>query len=207
MTKVRTVVPPNAKPGKSIIQVTHPKTGKAVRSTVPKDATPGQMIELEIPDPPESPQQSKPEQSKLELPPSTSASVKPVDRDVSEPKDSPQGAVDPISESKAVPEVPQLQADAPVENTIYYQQQTQPVYVQPVMGQQPVYVQPVASQPVYVQPVATQPMVVQQPVVYQQKPNVVVVHEQKNGINEDDFCAGMCAACACTWLLLALSGK
>jgi hypothetical protein len=50
MTKVRTVIPPNAKPGQSVIQVKHPKTGKPTRVQVPKNAVPGQMIELELPD-------------------------------------------------------------------------------------------------------------------------------------------------------------
>ena len=50
MTKVRTVIPANAKPGKSVIQVMHPKTGKPTRVRVPKAAIPGQMVELELPD-------------------------------------------------------------------------------------------------------------------------------------------------------------
>jgi hypothetical protein len=50
MTKVRTIIPANAKPGQSIIQVTHPKTGKATRVIVPKNAEPGKMVELELPD-------------------------------------------------------------------------------------------------------------------------------------------------------------
>ena len=52
MTKVRTVIPINAKPGKSVIQVTNPLTGKPVRAKVPKDAIPGQTVELDIPDDP-----------------------------------------------------------------------------------------------------------------------------------------------------------
>lgn len=50
MTKVRTVIPANAKPGQSMIQVIHPKTGKPTRVKVPKSAVPGQMVELELPD-------------------------------------------------------------------------------------------------------------------------------------------------------------
>lgn len=50
MTKVRTVIPINAKPGKSVIQVTHPTTGRPVRAKVPRDAIPGQTVELDIPD-------------------------------------------------------------------------------------------------------------------------------------------------------------
>jgi hypothetical protein len=52
MTKIRTVIPSNAKPGQSIIQVTHPKTGKPTRILVPKNAIPGEMIELQLPDEP-----------------------------------------------------------------------------------------------------------------------------------------------------------
>ena len=50
MTKVRTVIPVNAKPGVSIIQVSHPKSGNPTRVVVPKNAIPGQMVELELPD-------------------------------------------------------------------------------------------------------------------------------------------------------------
>ena len=50
MTKIRTLIPPNARPGKSLIQVINPRTGKAVRVKVPKEAIPGQAIELEVPD-------------------------------------------------------------------------------------------------------------------------------------------------------------
>jgi hypothetical protein len=52
MTKIRTLIPENARPGKSIIQVINPRTGKAVRVRVPKEAIPGQAIELDIPDEP-----------------------------------------------------------------------------------------------------------------------------------------------------------
>jgi hypothetical protein len=52
MTKVRTVVPTNATPGKSLLQVVNPKTGKSVRVRVPQDAVPGAMIELSLPDEP-----------------------------------------------------------------------------------------------------------------------------------------------------------
>ena len=54
MTKIRTLIPANARAGKSIIQVINPLTGKAVRVRVPKEAIPGQAIELDIPDGPES---------------------------------------------------------------------------------------------------------------------------------------------------------
>ena len=50
MTKVRTVIPANAKPGQSVIQVMHPKTGKPTRVKVPKAAVAGQMVELDLPD-------------------------------------------------------------------------------------------------------------------------------------------------------------
>lgn len=50
MTKVRTVIPMNAKPGKSVIQVINPSTNKPVRARVPKDAIPGQTVELDIPE-------------------------------------------------------------------------------------------------------------------------------------------------------------
>lgn len=50
MTKVRTVIPVNAKPGVSIIQVSHPKSGNPTRVVVPKNAIPGQMVELDLPD-------------------------------------------------------------------------------------------------------------------------------------------------------------
>lgn len=50
MTKIRTVIPSNAKPGQSIIQVTHPKTGKPTKILVPSHAIPGEMIELQLPD-------------------------------------------------------------------------------------------------------------------------------------------------------------
>ena len=50
MTKIRTVIPSNAKPGQSIIQVTHPKTGKPAKILVPTHAIPGEMIELQLPD-------------------------------------------------------------------------------------------------------------------------------------------------------------
>jgi hypothetical protein len=50
MTKVRTVIPSNAKPGHSIIQVTNPRTGRPVRILVPKNASPGKMMELHLPD-------------------------------------------------------------------------------------------------------------------------------------------------------------
>lgn len=50
MTKVRTIIPANAKPGQSVIQVEHPKTGKPTRVQVPKEAIPGQMVELDLPD-------------------------------------------------------------------------------------------------------------------------------------------------------------
>lgn len=200
MTKVRTVVPANAKPGKSIIQVIHPKTGKAVRTTIPKDAVPGQMVEIEIPDDSDIPTGIKSEPAKLDLPPpvavenppQVSASKDSIKGSSSLPESKPKG-----SDTNAEMKVEQLKPETPVENVVYYQQQPQPVYVQPSVVQQPMYMQPVGVQPVYVQ----------QPVMYQQKPNVVVVHEQKKGIDEDDFCAGMCAACACTWLLLALSGR
>ena len=53
MVKIRTVIPASAKPGSSIIQVMHPKTGKPNRVRVPIGAIPGQVIELELPDAPE----------------------------------------------------------------------------------------------------------------------------------------------------------
>ena len=58
MTKVRTVVPQNAKPGQSIIQVVNPSTGKPVRVQVPKDSIPGQMVELDLADGPDIKQSS-----------------------------------------------------------------------------------------------------------------------------------------------------
>ena len=54
MTKVRTVVPANATPGRSLLQVVNPKSGKSVRVKVPADAVPGAMIELQLPDEPET---------------------------------------------------------------------------------------------------------------------------------------------------------
>jgi len=50
MGKIKTVIPVNAKPGKSVIQVVNPRTGKPVRTRVPPEAVPGQAIEIEIPD-------------------------------------------------------------------------------------------------------------------------------------------------------------
>ena len=50
MVKIRTVIPPNAKPGTSVIQVVNPKTNKPTRIRVPANAQPGQVIELELPD-------------------------------------------------------------------------------------------------------------------------------------------------------------
>lgn len=48
MTKVRTIIPTNAKPGRSIIQVTNPHTGVATRVRVPPHVLPGQVIELDL---------------------------------------------------------------------------------------------------------------------------------------------------------------
>jgi hypothetical protein len=48
--RIRTLIPANAKPGVSLIQVTNPKTGRPARILVPKSAVPGKMIELELPD-------------------------------------------------------------------------------------------------------------------------------------------------------------
>jgi hypothetical protein len=50
MVKIRTVIPQNAKPGTSVIQVVNPKTNKPTRIRVPANAQPGQVIELELPD-------------------------------------------------------------------------------------------------------------------------------------------------------------
>lgn len=52
MVKIRTVIPPNAKPGTSVIQVVNPKTNKPTRIRVPANAQPGQVIELELPEDP-----------------------------------------------------------------------------------------------------------------------------------------------------------
>lgn len=52
MVKIRTVIPPNAKPGTSVIQVVNPKTNKPTRIRVPSNALPGQVIELELPEDP-----------------------------------------------------------------------------------------------------------------------------------------------------------
>lgn len=52
MVKIRTVIPPNAKPGTSVIQVVNPKTNKPTRIRVPSNAQPGQVIELELPEDP-----------------------------------------------------------------------------------------------------------------------------------------------------------
>lgn len=48
MTKVRTIIPSNAKPGRSIIQVVNPHTGIATRVRVPPHVIPGQVIELDL---------------------------------------------------------------------------------------------------------------------------------------------------------------
>lgn len=48
--RIRTLIPVNAKPGISLIQVTNPKTGRPARILVPKTAVPGKMVELELPD-------------------------------------------------------------------------------------------------------------------------------------------------------------
>ena len=61
MPKIRTVIPINAKAGKSVIQVTNPKTGKPVRTRVPADAVPGQAIEIDLPEDPDE-QVDRPEQ-------------------------------------------------------------------------------------------------------------------------------------------------
>ena len=50
MVKIRTVIPPNAKPGTSVIQVVNPRTNKPTRIRVPANAQPGQVIELELPE-------------------------------------------------------------------------------------------------------------------------------------------------------------
>ncbi len=52
MVKIRTVIPPTAKPGTSVIQVVNPKTNKPTRIRVPANAQPGQVIELELPEDP-----------------------------------------------------------------------------------------------------------------------------------------------------------
>ena len=52
MVKVRTVVPMNAKPEKSVIQVMNPKTNKPSRVKVAANAQPGQVVELDLPDEP-----------------------------------------------------------------------------------------------------------------------------------------------------------
>jgi hypothetical protein len=48
MVKVKTVIPVNAKPGISIIQVKNPRTGMPTRVRVPPESTPGQIIELDL---------------------------------------------------------------------------------------------------------------------------------------------------------------
>lgn len=48
--RIRTLIPINAKPGVSLIQVTNPKNGRATRILVPRNAIPGKMVELELPD-------------------------------------------------------------------------------------------------------------------------------------------------------------
>jgi hypothetical protein len=95
--------------------------------------------------------------------------------------------------------------EQPVENTVYYAQAAgTPVYAGAAVVNQPVYV----SHPVGVQPVVTPaPVIYHQPLVYEQKPNVVVVKDNRQKINDEDCCAAMFAACACTWLLLILTGR
>jgi hypothetical protein len=91
--------------------------------------------------------------------------------------------------------IPEARVEQPVEHTVIYSQ-PQPVMAQPTYVQQSV---PVA---------ATQPVFYQQPVVYQQqKPNVVIVKEEKKGIDSDDCCTAMMTACACAWILSILSGR
>lgn len=68
MTKVRTVVPANATPGRSLLQVVNPKTGKSVRVRVPEDAVPGAMIELSLPD-----------EAELKLPPKSATPIDQTD--------------------------------------------------------------------------------------------------------------------------------
>lgn len=209
MVKLRTLIPVNAKPGKSIIQVVNPRTGKPSRVRVPKDAVPGQAIELDIPEELDassdhiSSSGAPNEQSRL--PPTQGlASVAPGHApEASYPTDSAQKNIGPTldgsnnisdpSSSVGTNLVSMQYPEQPVEHTI--------VYSSPPVVSQPMYV----SQPVAV--IGAQPVIYQQPVVYQQNPGVVIVKEDKKNVDNDDCMAAMCGACACTWLLVLLSGR
>ena len=78
-----------------------------------------------------------------------------------------------------------------VETVVYSQHQ--PVYVAQTT---PLLVQ---SQPVLVQGVA-------QPVyVYDSKPNVVVIEEKRDSLDDRDCCAILLGVCLCSWFFAALS--
>lgn len=97
MTKVRTVIPANATPGKSLLQVVNPKTGKPVRVKIPADAVPGALIELQLPDDP----------TDSRLPPTASTTSSVVDsrnRDSSQtPESSSVRAATPITSDALAP--------------------------------------------------------------------------------------------------------
>ncbi len=177
------MIPANAKPGKSVIQVLNPQTGKPVRAKVPKEAVPGQAIELDLPD--DAPDINK----------TRSDSDEPL-KDIEVPSALRSDSDDP--KQKEIREIPVAETENPVDHTIVYSTPAPTVMYAPPPA--------VVSQPVYISqsvPVISAPA----PVIYPPKPNVIVVKEEKRTLEADDCCAAMFAACACTWFLLLLTGR
>ena len=108
MVKIRTVVPDNAKPGLSVIQVVHPKTGRPSRVRVPSDAKSGQVIELELPDEPGtiSSPQSPTISTKQTIKPSTTKNKEDGDVSRNLASDKSSNLVPNVDQSKKPPIVP-----------------------------------------------------------------------------------------------------
>lgn len=91
----------------------------------------------------------------------------------------------------SAPEIDSYDVENSVETVVYTQ--AQPVYIAQTA---PVVVQ---SQPVLVHSVG-------QPVyVYDHKPNVVVIEEEKKGLDDRDCCAILLGVCLCSWFFAALT--
>jgi hypothetical protein len=218
MTKIRTVIPPNSKPGRSVIQVVHPNTGRPVRIRVPKDAKPGSSIapasesdsnvaHVSVDQRTDTPVPDQQRNDTLATGVGSSPSIRsttqsPVSKTQLESAESFEPATAkldiPPKSSYAIDPVdpPAQTTETPVENAVYYAPS-----VPPVVATQPIYV----AQQAVIQPAAV--VYTPQPVVFQPPPNVVVVSNEKKTTDDRDCCAALCAACACTWLLAMITSR